>query len=184
MTAIIWVNAGNNELISPRKAHNECKNKANLRDLIVATSLIILLKSDPNNNFIIMGRMGICFTSVVTSWWGKACCLLSCFLTGTLYCIALSAVLNFDYLGECSHWGNLGRVAEPTSDENRIPLNNTRNFISQRSTSHATQSFITPGEPQFLQLFCPCMVQLLAEIISLRRVRGPNPVARTAALTR
>ena len=27
---------------------------------------------------IIMGRMGICFMSVATSWWGEACCLLSC----------------------------------------------------------------------------------------------------------
>ena len=56
-----------------------------------------------NNNNIIMGRMGICFTSVATSWWGETCCLLLCFPTGTSYCIALSAVLNFDYLGECSH---------------------------------------------------------------------------------
>ena len=39
-------------------------------------------------------------------------------------------------------------------------LHNSLNFISQRSTSHATQSFITPGEPKFPQLFCPCMVQL------------------------
>ena len=31
----------------------------------------------------IMGRMGICFTSVATSWWGEACCLLLCFPTGT-----------------------------------------------------------------------------------------------------
>ena len=37
------------------------------------------------------------------------------------------------------------------------PLHNSRNFISQRSTSHAIQSFITPGEPQFPQLFCPCI---------------------------
>ena len=35
--------------------------------------------------------------------------------------------------------------------------------------------FITPGEPQFPQLFCPCMVQLLAGIISLRRVLEANP---------
>ena len=52
---------------------------------------------------IMMGRMGICFTSVTTSWWGEACCLLLCFPTGTSYCVALSAVLNSDYLGECSH---------------------------------------------------------------------------------
>ena len=31
------------------------------------------------------------------------------------------------------------------------------------------------GKPQFPQLFCPCMVQLLARIISLRQDRGPNP---------
>ena len=36
-----------------------------------------------NNNNIIMGRMGICFTSVATSWWREACCLLLCFPTGT-----------------------------------------------------------------------------------------------------
>ena len=59
----------------------------------------------------------------------------------------------------------------------KTSLHYSRNFIGQRSTSHshATQSFITPGEPKFPQLFCPCMVQLLARIISLRRVRGPNP---------
>ena len=38
-----------------------------------------------------------------------------------------------------------------------------------RASSHP------PGEPQFPQLFCPCMVQLLVGIISLKRVRGPNP---------
>ena len=114
--------------------------------------IISLRLESPNldqrcKTIIIMGRMGICFTS----WWGEACCLLLCFLTGTcvLRC-TYSAVLNFDYLGECSHWGN-------------------------RSTSHATQSFITPGEPRFPQLFCPYMVQLLAGIISLRRVLGANP---------
>ena len=71
--------------------------------------------------FFIMGRMGICFTSVATSWWGKACCLLQMYYAsrlGVAYCVALSAVLNFDYLGECSHWGNRGRVAQPASDEN------------------------------------------------------------------
>ena len=38
------------------------------------TSIIIIIT---------MGRMGICFTSVATSWWGEACCLLLCFPTGT-----------------------------------------------------------------------------------------------------
>ena len=38
----------------------------------------------------IMGRMGICFTSVATSWWGEAYCLLLCFPTGT--CIVLHLV--------------------------------------------------------------------------------------------
>ena len=57
----------------------------------------------------------------------------------------------------------------------KTSLRNSRNFISQRSTSHATQSFITPGAPQFPQLFCSCMVQLLAGIISLRRVLKANP---------
>ena len=33
--------------------------------------------------YLIMGRMGICFTSVATSWWGEVCCLLLCFPTGT-----------------------------------------------------------------------------------------------------
>ena len=37
-----------------------------------------------------------------------------------------------------------------------------------RASSH-------PGEPQFPQLFCPCMVQLLAGIISLRRVLEAKP---------
>ena len=52
------------------------------------------------------------------------------------------------------------------------PLHNSRNFISQRSTSHATQSFITPVEPQLPR---SCMIQLLAGIISLRRVLEANP---------
>ena len=52
------------------------------------------------------------------------------------------------------------------------PLTNPWHFTSQRSTSHATQGFITPGEPQ---LFCPRMVQLLAGIISLRRTQEANP---------
>ena len=30
---------------------------------------------------------------------------------GLAYCVAFSAVLNFGYFGECSHWGNRGRVA-------------------------------------------------------------------------
>ena len=55
------------------------------------------------------------------------------------------------------------------------PLTNPRYFTSQRSTSHATQSFITPGEPQLPQLFCPRMVHLLVGIISLMRIRGPSP---------
>ena len=37
-----------------------------------------------------MGRMGICFTSVATSWWGEACCLLLCFPTGT--CVLYSCL--------------------------------------------------------------------------------------------
>ena len=32
---------------------------------------------------LMMGPMGICFTSVAISWWGEACCLLLCFPTGT-----------------------------------------------------------------------------------------------------
>ena len=35
-----------------------------------------------DNNIIIMDRMGICFTSVATSWWGEACCPSLCFPTG------------------------------------------------------------------------------------------------------
>ena len=31
----------------------------------------------------LMGRMGIFFTSVVTSWWGEACSLSLCFPTGS-----------------------------------------------------------------------------------------------------
>ena len=87
----------------------------------------------------------------------------------------------------------------------KFPLTKPWYFTSQRSTSHASHSFITPGEHQLPQFFCPgidCfngprlsaelaepqaaqvgtmkqssprMVQLLAGIISLRRIRGPNP---------
>ena len=51
---------------------------------------------------------------------------------------------------------------------------NSHHFINQRSTCHATQSFITPGEPQLPQLFCLCVVQLLTGIFSLRRIRTPS----------
>ena len=51
---------------------------------------------------------------------------------------------------------------------------NSRHFSSQRSTCHATESLIMPGEPQLPQLFCPCMAQLLAGIFSLRRIREPG----------
>ena len=37
------------------------------------------------------------------------------------YCIALSAVLNFDYLGECSHRGNLCYITPGTSLVNEVP---------------------------------------------------------------
>ena len=61
--------------------------------ITITTTIIIII-------IIIMGRMGICFTSMATSWWGKACCLLLCFPTGTyVLFVALIAILNFDYLG-------------------------------------------------------------------------------------
>ena len=119
-----------------------------------------------------MAQIDICFT--VTSWWGESCCLSLCFPTGLAYCVALSAVFEFRLFGGVftlrKPW--LGGVANFGW---KPKLHNSRNFISQRSTYHATQSFITPGEPQFPQLFCPCMVQLLARIISLRRVWEANP---------
>ena len=122
--------------------------------------------------------MGISFTSVATSWWGEACCLLLCFPTGT--CFLCCTQWRFEFL---TNWGGGGggvTLRKPwwdgvTNFGWKPPLHNSRNFISQRSTSHATQSFITPGEPQFPQLFCPCMVQLLAGIISLKRVLEANP---------
>ena len=45
--------------------------------------LVLCPLGNRNIIIIIMGRMGICFTSVATSWWGEACCLLLCFPTGT-----------------------------------------------------------------------------------------------------
>ena len=42
-----------------------------------------------------MGRMGICFTSVATSWWGEACCLLLCFPTGT--CVLCCTWCRFEF---------------------------------------------------------------------------------------
>ena len=96
---------------------------------------------------IIMGGMGICFTSVATSWWGEACCLSLCYPTGT-NCVALSAVLNFDYLGECSHWGNRGRVTLPTSDGNPRYITPGTSLFNEappmplRASSH-------PGSPNY-----------------------------------
>ena len=119
--------------------------------------------------------MGICLTSVATLWWGEAwCCLLLCLPTGTF--VLRCTWCRFEF------WlfGGVFTLRKPcyggvTNFGWQTPLHNSRNFSSQLSNSHATQSFITPGEPKFPQLFCPCMVQLLAGIISLRRVRGPNP---------
>ena len=123
---------------------------------------------------IIMGRMGICFTSMATSWWGDRGMLPIIMLPVGDLRIALHLV-PFWIL---TIWGSVHieeTVVGVTNFGWKPPLHNSWNFISQRSTSHATQSFITPGEPQFPQLFCPRVVQLLAGIISLRRVRGPNP---------
>ena len=55
-----------------------------------------------NNNFFYIGG---------DLMWGEACCLLLCFPTGAffLHCTYVP-ILNFDSLGECSHWGNRGRV--------------------------------------------------------------------------
>ena len=118
--------------------------------------------------------MGICFTSVATTWWGEACCLLLCFPTGA--CVLCCTMCRFEF------WlfGGVFTLRKPwqggvTNFRWKPPLHNSRNFISQWSTSHATQSFITSGEPQIPQLFCFCMVQLLVRIISLRRVLEGNP---------
>ena len=141
---------------------------------------------------IIMGRMGICFTSVATSWWGEACCLLLCFPTGTcvlcctfcVLCIAYCvAVLNFDYLGECSQWGTRGRVAQPTSDENLRYITPGTSLVSEappmplRASSHPG----SPNSPSCSALawyFCWPGLSPWGE--SWKRTR----VARTAALTR
>ena len=133
---------------------------------------------------IIMGRMGICFTSVATSWWGEACCLLLCFPTGTcvLRC-TYSAVLNFDYLGECSHWGNRGRVAKPTSDENLRYITPGTSLVNEappmplRASSHPG----SPNSPSCSALaWYSCWPGLSPWGESWERTR----VARTAALTR
>ena len=52
--------------------------------------------------FVIMGRMGICFTSVATSWWGQACCLFLCFPTGT--CVFVLHLVPFWIL---TIWGSV-----------------------------------------------------------------------------
>ena len=59
-----------------------------------------------NNN----GPNGIYFPSVATSWlWGEACCVLLYCPTGAFFShCTYVPILNFDYLGECSHWGNRG----------------------------------------------------------------------------
>ena len=58
----------------------------------------------PNGHFnnIIMGRMGICFTSVATSRWGQACCLFLCFPTGT--CVFVLHLVPFWIL---TIWGSV-----------------------------------------------------------------------------
>ena len=46
-----------------------------LRGITTSTHELISPALISSSNDIIMGRMGICFTSVSTSWWGEACCL-------------------------------------------------------------------------------------------------------------
>ena len=129
-----------------------------------------------------MGRMGICFTSVATSWRGEACCLLLCFPTGTSYCVALSAVLNFDYLGECSHWGNRGRVALPTSDENLRYITPGTSLINEappmplRASSH-------PGSPNSPSCSALAWYSCWPGLSPWGESGYWTPLARTIALT-
>ena len=57
---------------------------------------------------------------------------------------------------------NDNRIRITDSDLLRMKTSttNSRHFISQRSTWHATQYIITTGESHFAHLFCPWMVQL------------------------
>ena len=127
--------------------------------------------------------MGICFTSVAPHDEERHAAYYYACRRGFVYCVAPSAVLNFDYLGECSHWGNRGRVAQPTSDENLHYITPGTSLVNEappmplRASSH-------PGSPN-----CPscsalawysCWPGLSPWGESWKRTR----VARTAALTR
>ena len=130
-----------------------------------------------------MGRMGICFTSVATSWWGEVCCLLLCFPTGTSYCVALSAFLNFDYLGECSHWGNCGRVAKPTSDENLRYIIPGTSLVNEAPPMPLRASSL-PGSPNSPSCSALAWYSCWPGLSPWSESGDRTPAARTAALTR
>ena len=115
---------------------------------------------------------------------GEAWCLLLCFPTGAsfLHCTDVP-ILNFDYLGECSHWGNRGRAAQPSSDENfrlltpGTPLGNEVPPTPLRASSHSG----SPNCPSCSALaWYSCWPWLSPWGESGER----TPVAHTAALTR
>ena len=62
------------------------KNKVKWKPFLTSLNYILNTSSTEHNFnclLIIMGRMGISFTSVATSWWGEPCCLSLCFPMGT-----------------------------------------------------------------------------------------------------
>ena len=98
-------------------------------------------------------------------------------------CVALSAVLNFDYLGECSHWGNCGKVAQPTLDENLRYITPGTTLVNEAPPMPLRAS-LHPGSPNSPSCsalaWYSCWPGLSPWGESWKRIR----VARTAALKR
>ena len=96
------------------------------------------------------------------------------FWRGLLFALHLCVILNFDYLGECLHWGNRGRVVSIHLGW-KPPLLTPGTSLVKEAPPMTLKSFITPGKPQFPHLFCHRIVQLLVVIFSLRWIKVLSP---------
>ena len=99
---------------------------------------------------------------------------------GLEYCVALSAVLNFDYLGECSHRGNRGRVAWPTSDENLRYITPGTLLVNEAPPMPLTSHL---GSPNSLSCSALARYSCWPGLSTWGEPRKRTRVARTAALT-
>ena len=95
----------------------------------------------------------------------------------------LVSFLNFYYLGECSHWGNRGTVAQPTSDENLRYITPGTSLVNEappmplRASSH-------PGSPNSPSCSALAWYSCWPGLSPWGESGDRTPATRTAVLTR